>query len=41
LTLSNSRNNGSGIFIVFRLKAFPELELSMDQSYNEPKSGAQ
>lgn len=40
LTLSTSRNNGSGIYIVFRLKAFPELELSMDQAYNKPKSGA-
>ncbi len=41
LTFNTSRANGSGIFLVFRLKAFPELELSMNQSYNEPKSGAQ
>jgi hypothetical protein len=41
LTLNDKGNMGSGIFVVFRLKAFPELELSMDQSYNEPKSGAQ
>jgi lipopolysaccharide assembly outer membrane protein LptD (OstA) len=41
LTLNTKRTNGSGIFIVFRLKAFPELELSMNQSYNEPKSGVQ
>ncbi|MFA5286793.1 MAG: hypothetical protein WC394_00770 [Candidatus Omnitrophota bacterium] len=41
LTLNNKRNMGSGIFLVFRLKAFPELELSLNQSYNEPKSGEQ
>lgn len=41
LTFNTSRVNGSGIFIVFRLKAFPELELSMNQSYNKPKSGTQ
>ncbi|MBN2831200.1 MAG: LPS-assembly protein LptD [Candidatus Omnitrophica bacterium] len=41
LTLNNKRNHGSGIFVVFRLKAFPEAEFSFDQSYNKPKSGAQ
>lgn len=41
LTLNNKRNDGSGIFVVFRLKAFPEAEFSFDQSYNKPRSGAQ
>jgi hypothetical protein len=41
LTLNNKRNDGSGIFVIFRLKAFPEAEFSFNQSYNKPKSGAQ
>ena len=41
LTWNNKRGHGSGVFIVFRLKAFPELELSMNQAYNKPKTGAQ
>ncbi len=41
LTLNHKKNNGSGLFVVFRLKAFPEAEFSFDQSYNKPKSGAQ
>jgi len=41
LTLNNKKNDGSGIYVVFRLKAFPEAEFSFDQSYNKPKSGAQ
>jgi len=41
LTLNNKRNDGAGIFLVFRLKAFPELELSLNQSYNKPESGAE
>jgi len=41
LTMSNKMNHGSGIYVVFRLKAFPEAEFSFDQSYNKPKTGAQ
>jgi hypothetical protein len=41
LTLSNKKNDGAGIFVVFRLKAFPEAEFSFDQSYHKPDSGAQ
>jgi lipopolysaccharide assembly outer membrane protein LptD (OstA) len=41
LTLNNKRNEGTGLYLVFRLKAFPELELSMNQTYNKPESGAQ
>jgi len=41
LTLNNKVNEGSTIFVVFRLKAFPENEFGFDQSYNSPKTGAQ
>jgi hypothetical protein len=41
LTLNTKKNEGSNIFIIFRLKAFPEAELSINQGYNKPKSGAQ
>jgi len=40
LTLSNKKNEGSSIYVVFRLKAFPENEFGFNQSYNEPKSGS-
>ena len=35
------QNNGSTIYIVFRLKAFPENEFNINQSYNKPKTGSQ
>lgn len=41
LTIGRSRNSGSSIYIVFRLKAFPENEFSINQVYDRPKSGAQ
>lgn len=41
LTFNTSRVSGSGIFIIFRLKAFPGMEFNFNQSYNKPKSGAQ
>jgi len=41
LTFNTSRVNGSGIFIIFRLKAFPEMEVNLHQNYARPKSGAQ
>jgi len=34
-------NSGETIWIVFRLKAFPELEFKFDQSYHQPKPGSQ
>jgi hypothetical protein len=40
-TLNRKRNEGSTIFIVFRLKAFPENEFGINQSYNKPNSGSQ
>ena len=35
------QNNGNTIYIVFRLKAFPENEFNINQSYNKPKTGSQ
>jgi len=32
---------GDSIWMIFRLKAFPELAFNFNQSYNAPKSGAQ
>jgi lipopolysaccharide export system protein LptA len=40
LTFDNRLNNGSAIYLIFRLKAFPENEFGFNQSYNQPKSGA-
>jgi len=38
LTFDTRINNGSAIYLVFRLKAFPENEFGFNQSYNRPKS---
>lgn len=40
-SFNNRRNNGSTLFLLFRLKAFPENEFGFDQNYNRPKSGSQ
>ncbi|MCX5695307.1 MAG: LPS assembly protein LptD [Candidatus Omnitrophica bacterium] len=40
-TLDTRKNSGTTIYVMFRLKAFPENEFGFNQSYNEPKSGAQ
>ncbi|MFZ2385980.1 MAG: LPS assembly protein LptD [Candidatus Omnitrophota bacterium] len=34
-------DTGHTIWIIFRLKAFPEVELGFDQSYHSPSSGSQ
>ncbi|MFH0739183.1 MAG: hypothetical protein V2A59_04955 [Candidatus Omnitrophota bacterium] len=34
------RGEGESIWLIFRLKAFPEMEINLDQSYHGPKSGA-
>ena len=34
------RDEGESIYLVFRIKAFPEMEFGFDQSYHSPKSGA-
>ncbi len=41
LTYSVSRDQGNTIFLVFRLKAFPELQIDFNQNYHAPKPGAQ
>jgi len=35
------RGEGVTIWLIFRLKAFPEMEFNFNQSYNAPKSGSQ
>jgi len=38
LTFNKSREHGSSIWFIFRLKAFPEYEFDFNQSYNAPKT---
>jgi hypothetical protein len=40
-TYNANRALGNQVWLVFRLKAFPELEINYNQSYNKPKSGSQ
>ncbi|MCX5710237.1 MAG: hypothetical protein NT088_05915 [Candidatus Omnitrophica bacterium] len=40
-TVDNKKNGNSGIYFVFRIKAFPENEFGFDQVYRRPKSGTQ
>lgn len=41
MTYNGAKGRGSTIWLVFRLKAFPELEFGFDQSYHAPKTGRQ
>lgn len=41
LTYNVKRTEGESVFLVFRLKAFPEMEIGFDQSYHSPKAGSQ
>ena len=41
VTLDKQNGGGSTIWFIFRLKAFPEMELGFQQSYQAPKSGSQ
>jgi len=41
LAFNHKKEEGFTFWLVFRLKAFPELEFDFSQSYHEPKSGAQ
>ncbi len=41
LTYDEKRGFGNTIWLVFRLKAFPELQFGLDQSYHQPKPGSQ
>ena len=40
-TFNSKKNEGSTIWFIFRLKAFPEMEFGFNQSYHSPKSGSQ
>jgi hypothetical protein len=41
VAFNHKKEEGSTIWLVFRLKAFPELEFDFSQSFHEPKSGSQ
>jgi LPS-assembly protein len=41
VAFNRKKEEGSTIWFIFRLKAFPELEFDFSQSYHEPKAGAQ
>lgn len=40
-TYNSKVGNGESVWLLFRLKAFPELEFDYNQSYNKPKPGSQ
>jgi hypothetical protein len=40
-TFNRKKWEGNTIWLIFRMKAFPELEFGFDQSYKEPQSGSQ
>ena len=40
-TWNVKRGQGESIWLVFRLKAFPELEFDYNQAYHQPKPGSQ
>jgi len=40
ITLNNKKDDGTSLWFIFRLKAFPEMEFGFNQSYNSPQSGA-
>ena len=40
-TWNIKRGQGESIWLVFRLKAFPELEFDLNQAYHQPKPGSQ
>jgi LPS-assembly protein len=40
-TCDMQKEHGTTLWVVFRLKAFPEMEIGFDQTYNAPKSGSQ
>jgi len=41
ITFNISREHGSTIWFIFRLKAFPEYGFDFNQSYNEPRSASE
>ena len=41
ITFNRKKDEGSTIWLIFRLKAFPEMEFGLNQSYHKPESGSQ
>ena len=41
LTFNSKKAQGESIWLIFRLKAFPELEFNLNQTYNMPRPGSQ
>jgi lipopolysaccharide assembly outer membrane protein LptD (OstA) len=41
ITYNVKRGSGETIWLIFRIKAFPEMEFGFDQSYHQPKAGSQ
>jgi len=41
LTYNRKSGDGATVFVLFSLKAFPELNFNINQSYHKPTSGAQ
>lgn len=41
VTFNMTRDKGESIFILFKLKAFPELQFNFNQSYHAPQAGSQ
>ena len=41
ITFNTKKNEGSSIWFIFKLKAFPEMEFGFNQSYSSSKSGSQ
>jgi hypothetical protein len=41
ISFNIKESEGSSIWLIFKLKAFPEIGFEFDQSYHAPKSGAQ
>ncbi len=40
-TMNFRQSEGDSLWLVFRLKAFPDAQFGIDQSYHQPKSGSQ
>jgi len=41
IIFNQERGQGTSVWFIFKLKAFPETAISIDHSYNKPKAGAQ
>lgn len=41
LTFNETRNEGNEIYVLFRLKAFPDIKVDMGNGFNKRKSGTQ